>query len=268
MLCQTMQKQASWVWNSLRTARAHESKIGEESITDFLVLQLKKQAKGAYFVESFTRPKEKVTGADWELWLTGPSGKWLGLRVQAKVISIDARRYPQLHYRQKDGTYQLDRLVADANRHGATPLYCLYSYWKGAEAGRVEWPCGTFKRNSRLFGVSWMAVSDVRALKSAGTDLLKKVAPTLSPFHCLFCCAGYGGGDLPERAHAFLQRRNYMVDRMALLAQPPYYVSQVSRPGELTEDFVDVHDENLYRVTIVRERGAEEPAVSASPGMR
>lgn len=263
MLCQVIQKQASWVWNSLRTARAHESKIGEESITDFLVLQLKKQAKGAYFVESFTRPREKITGADWEIWLTGPSSKWLGLRVQAKVISIDARRYPQLHYRRKDGTYQVDQLVADAKKHGATPLYCLYSYWKGAEAGKVEWPCGAFKRNSRLFGASWMGINHVKLLKAAGTDLLKKVAPVLTPFHCLFCCHGYGGRDLPSRARAFLQGRGHVGDTMPLLVdQPPYYVSQVLRRVELADDLIDVPDQSLYRVTVIREGGDGESNLS------
>lgn len=258
MLCRITQKQARWIWNSLRTARAHESKIGEESITDFLVLQLKKEAKGAYYIESFTRPRERTTGADWELWLTGPSGKWLGLRVQAKVISIDGTRYPQLHYRQKDGTYQIDQLVADAKKHGATPLYCLYSYWKAAEAGKIRWPCGTLKRNSRLFGASWMAIEDVQTLKAVGTDLLRKVAPTLAPFHCLFCCQGYGAGDLPTRAGAFMLGRGYVAaDIQLLVDQPPYYVSQVFRPLEAGADLVDVHDQNLYRVTVIREEPAK-----------
>lgn len=260
MLCEITRKQASWVWNSLRTARVHGLKIGEESITDFLVLQLKKQAKGTYFIESFTRPEEKTTGADWELWLTGPSRRWLGLRVQAKVISIDATRYPQLHYRRKDGTYQVDQLVRDATKHRATPLYCLYSYWKGSEAGRIKWPCGTFKRNSRLFGASWMAVRDVRSLKALRTDLLKRVAPTLAPFHCLFCCHGTERDDLPSRAHAFLGELGHVGDRAPrLLNEPPYYVSQLFQLTKVAqEDLTDVPDSNLHRVTVIREGGAEK----------
>jgi len=262
MLCNATQKQAKWIWASLRTARSHESKIGEESITDFLVLQLKKESKGNYYVASFTRPKEKVTGADWELWFTGPSGKWLGLRVQAKVISIDGKRYSQLHYKSRDGTYQIDQLVTDASKHRALPLYCLYSYWKSSDVGKIVWPCGTFKKNSRLFGASWMSVANVRALKTPEEDSLRRVAKSLHPFHCLFCCHRHGSGDLPTRANAFLSERGYAIDQSPLLRdEPPYYVSQVIYPKSSSADLVDVHDPNLYRVTVVREDAGEESNV-------
>lgn len=257
MLCQITQKQASWIWSALRTARQHNSKIGEESITDFLLLQMKKAAKGAYYIESFTRPKEKVTGADWELWFSGSSGKWLGLRVQAKVISIDGKKFAQLHYKRKDGTYQIDQLVADAKKHGAVPLYCLYSYWKATETGKLKWSCGTFKKSSRLFGASWIGVNDIQALKRNGLNSLKSVAKSLHPFHCLFCCQGYGSGDLPVRASAFLRATgNSTEEALQLREEPPYYVAQMLRQT-LTEDFIDLPDENLYRVTIIREADSE-----------
>lgn len=253
MLCQITQKQASWVWNSLRLARSHDSKIGEESLTDFLVLQLKKESKGTYFIESFTRPREKTTGADWEIWFAGSSGKWLGLRVQAKVISLGAKRYAQLHYRRTDGTVQLDQLVADARKNKATPLYCLYSYWKSGEAGSVTWRCGSFKPNSRLLGAGWLATHHVQTLKAARADSLKRVAPNLIPFHCLFCCQGHGGGDLPSRARAFLLNSGYVEADVRLVDEPPYYVSQTLHPKDLAEDLTDVQDQNLYRVTVIKE---------------
>jgi hypothetical protein len=263
MLCQATQKQARWIWTSLRTARSHKSKIGEESITDFLILQLKKESKGTYYIDTFTRPKEKISGADWELWLTGPSGKWLGLRVQAKIISIDGKRYSQLHYKRKDGTHQIDQLIADARKHRALPLYCLYSYWKSSDVGKIPWPCGTFKKNSRLFGASWMSVDAVQALKTLREDSLKKVAKSLHPFHCLFCCHGHGSGDLPTRANAFLSHRGYAISQSSLLLnEPPYYVSQLVRSEAMGGDLVDLHDENLYRVTVVGEVTVQEPNLS------
>lgn len=252
-LCEVAQKKSGWIWNALRSARLHDSKIGEESITDFFVLELKKASKGTYFIDSFTRPKEKVTGADWELWFTGPSKKWIGLRVQAKVIAIDGKRYAQLHYKRKDGTFQIDQLVADAKKHNATPMYCLYSYWRSAEVGKIQWPCGTIKRNSRLFGASILSVTSVQTLKAAKDDSLKNVAKHLSPLHCIFCCQGYAQGDLPARAHGFLRARRYLdQDSQLLLDEPPYYVSQMLR-GTQEGDLIDVHDENLFRVTVIRE---------------
>jgi hypothetical protein len=219
------------------------------------VLQLKKESKGSYFVDSFTRPREKTTGADWEIWCTGASGKWLGLRVQAKAISLDAKRYAQLHYRRLDGTFQLDQLVADSRKNKATPLYCLYSYWRAGGAGSMTSRCGTFKRNSRLFGASWMATHQVQTLKAARVDTLQKVAPGLIPFHCLFCCNGHSGGDLPGRARAFLLNRGYVEDDVRLVDQPPYYVSQILPPTGLSDDLIDVLDDNLSRVTVIIEGG-------------
>ena len=252
-LCKVSQKKSGWIWNALRSARLHDSKIGEESITDFFVLELKKASKGTYFIDSFTRPKEKVTGADWELWFTGPSNKWIGLRVQAKVISIDGKRYAQLHYKRKDGTYQINQLITDAKKHKATPLYCLYSYWRSAEAGKIHWPCRSIMRNSRLFGASIMSVTSVKTLKAAKDDSLKSVAKYLSPLHCIFCCQGYAQGDLPARALGFLRARGYLdQDSQLLLDEPPYYVSQILH-GTQEGDLIDVHDENLSRVTVIRE---------------
>jgi hypothetical protein len=265
MLCKNTQRIASWTWATLRTARKHESKIGEESITDFLVLELKKRANGSYYINSFTRPKERVTGADWELWFTGLSGKWLGLRVQAKVISIDSRRYSQLHYKRSDGTSQIDQLVADANKHYAIPLYCLYSYWKASEAGKLTWPCGSFKKNSRLFGASWISVRDVKRLKPTGTNDLKSITKLLHPFHCVFCCGGYGGVDLPTRAEAFLKGADYVSKRSSLLVEsPPHYVTQLIQRSTDSAEFADVNDPNLYRVTVVRDYGTEK-SISVMP---
>lgn len=252
-LCEVSQKKASWIWSTLRNARLHSSKIGEESITDFFVLELKKASKGSYVINSFTRPEEKITGADWELWFTGATKKWIGLRMQAKVISIDGRRYAQLHYKRKDGTFQIDQLVSDANKHKAIPLYCLYSYWRGSEAGKINWPCGTIKRNLRLFGASVLSIKSVRELKRNNDNTLKSVAKYINPLHCLFCCQGQAQGDLPSRAHAFLIARDYLgPDSQVLLDAPPSYVTQILS-GLSEGDLIGVQDENLARVTIIRE---------------
>lgn len=261
MLCAIIRKESRWIWNTLRLARAHRSKIGEESITDFLVLELKKASKGAYYIDSFTRPREKVTGADWELWFTGASTKWLGLRVQAKVIALDADRYAQLYYKRKDGTYQIDQLVADAKKHSAIPLYCLYSYWRSGEAGKFHWACRAVIRSARLFGAGIVPVSGVRALKAQNEDALKRVVKYLSPLHCLFCCQAYAQGDLPSRSHGFLVANGFVDDdSQTLLDEPPYYVRAILQ-GEREMDLADVHDENLRMITVIREGGERQSSL-------
>ena len=40
--------------------------------------------------------------------------------------------------------------------------------------------------------------------------------------------------------------------------EPPYYVAQMLRQGAGIEDFIDLPDEDLYRVTVIRERTSDE----------
>src|SRR5258708_9276006 len=204
-LCDAAKDQARWIWADLEAARWLQCKIGEESITDFFVLQLTGRSDGSYTIRSFNCRQEAVSGADWELWLTGPSGKWFGLRVQAKIISLNSQYYAQLHHKKT----QTDILVIDAAKHHATPLYCLYSYWRDPEAGMLSWPCNLTPVEWRLLGVSILGVPAVRTLKATGENSLIAVAPSLMPLHCLFCCQHDAPGDLPTRARAFAQSRGY-----------------------------------------------------------
>jgi hypothetical protein len=251
-LCNIIQRKSIWIWNTLRSARQNQSKIGEESITDFFVLALKAASNGAYYIESFTRPREKISGADWELWLSGPSGKWLGLRVQAKVISLDGQKYSQLHYKRKDNSLQIDQLIADAKKHNAIPLYCLYSYWQRHEANRIDWPCQSLNKNSKLFGASTLSAYTVKKL-APNDKSLTSVSKNLSPLHCIFCCHGYQSGDLPARAYGFLRERGYVPDGLVLLPNPPDYVKQIMEMEKEPYGDLDIADENLSRITVIRE---------------
>jgi hypothetical protein len=267
MLCHVAKQEARWIWNELKSARVNQSKLAEESITDFLLLHFTRACDGSYSIRSFNKRQEAVSGADWELWFTGPSQKWLGLRIQAKVISLEGTRYAQLHYRNKT-IHQIDTLVADASKHGATPLYCLYSYWRGREAGDLSWPCGSTKRNIRLFGASIIGVPAVRRLKSRNDDSLIGAALWLTPLHCIFCCQHYSlGGDLPTRAWAFVQAKGYGGDiPPQLLSEPPVHVAALldspfgSLDGQTGSYPVDGDQpgsdgDSLRTLTVIREGG-------------
>jgi hypothetical protein len=72
-------------------------------------LELKIKHPREIITTTFTKPKEAVTGADWEWRLTGPSDDWLGFRVQAKVIELQSSRYEHLHYKNpKKPDFQAD----------------------------------------------------------------------------------------------------------------------------------------------------------------
>lgn len=246
------------IWKLLKDARSHEYKVKEETITDIFVLALKKaSSKGGFIVNTFTRPEEKMTGADWEIWIQGLLGGWVGVRVQAKIISIDGKRYDHLHYISKDGTVQLNQLVADARRTQATPVYCLYSYWEKVSGIAAGWPCPSFSKNVKYFGAGILSVSEVKALKAVNDRSLAGVVKHLKPLYCLFCCKGRGGKDLADRVALYLRGMEFSTEGDGLLLiEPPNYVLEILE-GNPEFDLVGIEDNNLRRVTVVREKGPE-----------
>src|SRR5690349_12453538 len=114
-LCDTFKKQSSTTWNLLLKARRVKSQLLEETLTDVNLLEFKIKHPREIITKTFTKPKEAVTGADWEWWLTGPSGDWLGFRLQAKVIELQSSLYEHLHYKNpKKPDFQADLLIRSA----------------------------------------------------------------------------------------------------------------------------------------------------------
>lgn len=256
-------KNSSWTWNRLREARKLGFQVGEESLTDFIVLNIKKWGVGKISVDTFTRHAESLNGSDWEWWFTGPSGKWLGMRVQAKVLNLSSEKYEHLHHKNKHG-FQVDLLTADAKKNGLIPLYCMYSNWDPKKYN-ASWECSTHKPTVRHYGTSILSPKAVKHLQSIKETRLSAVIDSLKPMHCLFCCSGFGGNDLPDRALNWLNRTGLFEyneddvkneERDYLLNRPPYYVSQILE-GQLDDDFSDVHDDRLKRVTVFRELAGE-----------
>lgn len=257
-------KNSAWTWDKLREARTHKFQLGEESITDFIVLNIKKWGVGKIAVDTFTRHAESVNGSDWEWWFTGPSGKWLGMRVQAKVLNLTSEKYEHLHHTNKHGS-QVDLLIADANKNGLIPLYCMYSNWDPKKY-EANWKCGTYKSTVRHYGTAILSPQKVKRLQLTSETRLSFVIDSLKPMHCLFCCSGFHGGDLPDRALGWLAGTRLLEDSNSgvendankyLRNEAPDYVYQMLQGG-LDDDFVDVHDNRLKRVTVFREINGEQ----------
>ncbi|MFE8149334.1 hypothetical protein RBA69_19215 [Brenneria goodwinii] len=248
-------KNSGWAWNSLREAKKHSYQIGEESITDFLVLNIKKWGSRKIVVNTFTRRKESVNGSDWEWWFTGPSGKWLGMRVQAKVLKLDSEKYEHLHYSNVNGQ-QVDLLIQDAKNNDLIPLYCMYTNWKPGDY-KVGWKCKTYKPSIRHYGTAILNPTIVKQLQTRGLNHLKDVIGDLRPMHCIFCCSGFSGGDLPERALAWLIGAHLLIINNETPAEtflkdsPPDYVAQILH-DEIKDDLIGLQDDRLKRVTIFK----------------
>ena len=76
--------------------------------------------------------------------------------------------------------------------------------------------------------------------------------------HCIFCCSGYGGNDLPERALSWLTGSGFIdlysnsgknADQEYLKYEAPYYIYQLME-GEPDSKYLDLHDNRLKRITI------------------
>lgn len=240
-VCETFRQLSFGTWTHLGRARRIEHQPGEETLTDINVLELKDRHPDEVFTKTFTKPQEGVNGADWEWWFTNSRmNKWLGFRVQAKVLKLSSNRFEHLHYR-KGNSYQSAKLKRSSSAEGLVPLYCVYSHWTGE--GKVSvWPCGTFGPAIESFGCALLPVRHIDDLRKASHDnRLGAVIQMSFPWHCLVCCEGYGGSDLPERAWRLTQelfgvkptkRKPKNAPAVGLREQPPRYVKMVVEAGQ------------------------------------
>lgn len=254
MLCLEFRKAAVRTWSDLILAAALKTRLAEESITDYLVFQLAKgQVLGSYQVQSFTKKQESLNGADWEIWLTGPTGTWFGLRLQAKVMSTGINRYKQLHKPKANAgsPSASQRLINSANAVSALPIYLLYSAWTPTPKAPA-WACGTYPQDDRLWGLSFVEASKVKQISPKTT--LQALSPYMQTAHCMFCCGAFGGADLPTKAHAFALSR-FSQSHPELLNTPPQHLLRLlGRPAEGAE-VADITwpDRNLGRITVIQQ---------------
>lgn len=206
-LCKTFQRRAISTWNLLRKARVSRLQLGEETITDINLLEIQYKHPHEVILYKFTKPQESRTGADWEWWLTGPSGLWLGLRIQAKVLSLETVDFPHMYYRSKSSSKDQTELLIEGalnNTPPRIPLYCLYVNWDVRQF-RYHWRCGTFRLSARSYGCSLVSAFLAKHLKGKikSSPKLHHMLPYMLPWQCLVCCRGYGDGDLPQRAYHY-----------------------------------------------------------------
>src|ERR1041384_2843347 len=106
--------------------------LQEESITDYLLLDLVRAHPQEVVVKQFNKVKEggKI-GADWLWWFVG-GGVGYGMRVQAKRMSRKGLGYDGLDRNAgKTGIKQIDLLIQDAAAQNPPlyPMYCFYNHW-------------------------------------------------------------------------------------------------------------------------------------------
>lgn len=206
-LCRRFKRIARKTWRDLRDSNQNSIGLGEESITDYLLLDLARSCGNQVAIQKFTKPQEgSTTGADWEFWFVS-RGRGFGMRVQAKRLDSASLSYASLEKTAgKNGPPQIDLLLEDAaNQNPALfPAYLFYNHWpKGAIAPR--WNCQSSRRSTELLGCAVCSAHEVKRLLIAGTATTAAILGASLPWSCLVCCTQGRppqATQLPERAAA------------------------------------------------------------------
>jgi hypothetical protein len=258
VICDLFQSASDHIWELLGFASKNGVQLGEETITDLLVLYLKLGFRNSSkeVINGFNRRQEGKNGADWELWLHGAGKRTLGLRIQSKILFNASSRYKNLHYPpHKTKTPQIDRLKMDAARVGAIPIYCLYSYWKKNSTVVPRTLCSGCDNHYRHpWGLGLLSVNQVLALKSNQEDSLTKVLSQMTPLECLFCKIQADGLSVTENAYAYLEENGFTEPSLAFKSVPAYVQILIeSKQRNSNEEIqLDVDDTNLGRVVLLR----------------
>lgn len=179
---------AEQTWDRIKDGYELGISQGEETITDFNLLEIKRAGITEIKVAKTSKDDEAIRGIDWEWWIGSNSLGWLRYAVQAKKISVPSQRYESLKH-EVNGILQIDLLDVYAKKVSAIPLYCFYNYSKDPIPNE-HWQCGIQYQEKQL-GCTVTPSSTVRhAINSWGCrnfDFVHKKHDTI-PWRCLLKC--------------------------------------------------------------------------------
>jgi hypothetical protein len=195
-------------WGDLRDAYNTGYPMKEESITDFLLLELQRSHPNEVVVRPFSRYIEgRSTGADWEWWFES-GGVYLGMRVQARILDGSDLTYKGLFKsNNKCRCRQVNKLLQSAKRANLPAIYCFYNFWPKGMYESV-WNCPTFHPRDEYLGCAIADAVVIRnIIKHKSTQRLADIQPICNPWMCLVCCEGYSrpGDSLPYRVQSFVK---------------------------------------------------------------
>ncbi len=183
-----LRQRAGWVWNEQGHAFRRGLGLQEETLTEMLLLRMAKdQARYGLHVRMFTKPEEKLNGADWE-WFIRTTSCSLGLRVQAKRLY---NRATKKDYGGLDPTSgQVDKLIAMAGRNH--PVYVFFNHDHGMNSASFRSGGEPGYRGRSFWGCT---VANAHKVKAAKSNSLKKLRPVMKPWHHLVQPSGVCGAN-------------------------------------------------------------------------
>lgn len=126
-LKQAFKKITNSVWNGLEDAYQYNISFGETTISDMILLYLKKLSDPNIFIKQTKQNEESKYGTDWVWWIGSNHKGWIAFAVQAKKYSTKNDRYDSLGHKV-NGISQSEILKYYAHSIEAIPIYALYNY--------------------------------------------------------------------------------------------------------------------------------------------
>jgi len=235
-LCESFQLLSYHIWDVIADSRVIKYQIQEETFTDIIIFYLKKFHSELQTI-GFNKREEGVNGADWEWWFTDGLGKWIGFRVQAKVLDIDSERFGHLYYRKdKASLAQYDKLISEAAAdplYPCIPLYAMYLQHATYPEAAVLRP----HTSNKHYGCSVVSAYKVRSAKAARkSNRLRDWQGDIIPWHELVCHKRGAGSGLVDHINR-LATNNFLngqaVERSFIISEPPSYISQAAQSDRL-----------------------------------
>ena len=187
----TAERIAESTWHRIGKSWRLRTRLGEETLTDLLVLDFLASAWG-YNVKVLqtTKPQEAQQGTDLEIRVRHGERDAYVYAIQAKKLY--KKGYNHLHVRSsRKQSFQIDILENYAKRSGAIPLYLLFNHVDHSSANSRYWHCCQQSIDERQFGCTLVPSWQIRrVIGMYGCRTFKDIHldPAALPWRCAFDC--------------------------------------------------------------------------------
>ena len=204
----------------------------EEDVTSLVIDTMLAMEPRRVATRTFSRAEEAKSGADWEWWIKGVHGLWLGLSIQAKISDKPKHPVVKIHHRAKTRVAdQVTSLIDWARTHHSNPVYFIYGYFDPIKFAGVDTNCGSKIKMPNRAEAAILAVHALhvqRHYNKRKIPLRYNLAHML-PVRCLFCCAAVPG-PIQDRIRGLLSEQ---LGPAAITTENP-------------PDYVRIVDDSLY----------------------
>lgn len=242
-------------WNRMKHAESINVRLGEETLTDLLLLDMKSHER-TYGIKLFqtTKIDEAKYGTDLEVVVRHGGSYARRYAIQAKKLYKDNDRYIY-RYIKTSGNNQINVLEKYAKRRKAVPCYLLYNYTDSSPCSMGQsstsfWHCVRCCDEPQLgctLVPSWVIRKTIcNRPAGRGFDFVHQHQSAL-PWRCLFDCplTEYGGkrcnGMPDEFLNSFRTQPYYDYDWI------PFEPVENTWPEQLLSEAEDPEDDFILR---------------------